>query len=72
MRFSKIKCKLLHLGHGHHRYDYRLEDELLDSSPAEKSFRVLMDEKMDMRQCMLAIENANGNLGCIKRRVARR
>jgi len=73
LKFSKSKCKALHLDCDNLCYQYKLGDVRMENNPAKKDLGVLVDGKLGMRQtCALLAQNANHILGCIKRSMASR
>ena len=69
-KFNKSKCKILHLVWGNPHYQYKLEDERVECSPAGKALGVLVGGKQDeSQQCVLATLKTNRTLSCIKSSV---
>ncbi|KAJ7417705.1 hypothetical protein BTVI_31748 [Pitangus sulphuratus] len=71
IRFSKGKCRILHLGKNNPRHQYRLGDDLLESSSVEKDMEVLVDNRLFMSQrCALVAKKTNGILGYSRKSIA--
>ncbi|KAJ7396811.1 hypothetical protein BTVI_141328 [Pitangus sulphuratus] len=69
----KTQVKVQCLGQGNPRYQQRLGDEQIESSPAKKDLGVLVDERLGMGwECALTDQKANCVLGCITSSVASR
>ena len=48
MKFSKAKCKVLHMGWGNPKHKYRLGDEWIESSHEEKDLGMLFDKNLNV------------------------
>ncbi|GAB0179848.1 mitochondrial enolase superfamily member 1 [Grus japonensis] len=70
MKFNKLKCQILHLGQSNSGHKYKLGEEWLESSPAERDLGVLADSRLNMsQQCVRAAKRTNFILGCIKHSI---
>jgi len=73
MKFDKNKYQILHLGWKNARHRYKLGEECLVSSPAERDPEVLADSRLSVsQQRALAARRANlCALRCIKHSTGR-
>ncbi|WP_221627892.1 hypothetical protein, partial [Proteus mirabilis] len=66
----KGKCRVLHLGRNNPKHQYRLWDDLLESSSAERDLVVLVDSRLTMSQLYaLVAKKADSILGSIWKSV---
>lgn len=72
MRINKSKFKVLPLGQGNPRLEYRLGKELIESSPAGEDFRILCLRTWTRATVCATAQKASCNLGCIKVSVTSR
>jgi len=72
MKINKSQCRILHLGWSNAGHKYKLGDEWLESSPAERDLGVLAGSRLHRSQPRaLATQRANSTLGCIRHSTTR-
>ena len=68
LTFNANKCKTMHIGYNNIRYDYMLNDRILDKTEAEKDLGILISSNLKPSDHVAAIAaKANSRLGIIKR-----
>ena len=68
MRLNKVKFKLSYPSCSNPHYQYKLEDNRTEHSPAKKDLRVLVDGKLDMsKQRASSAQKVDRILCCIER-----
>uniref|UniRef100_A0A8C4Y200 Macro domain-containing protein n=1 Tax=Gopherus evgoodei TaxID=1825980 RepID=A0A8C4Y200_9SAUR len=70
MKFNKDKCKVLHLARNNQLYTYKMGNDCLGRSTAERDLGIIVDHKLNMNQQSNTVaKKANIILGCISRSV---
>jgi len=72
MKFSKDKCKVLHLGKHNPRVQHKLGSTQLESSSAERDLEVLVDKISMSEHFASAPKKANRMLDCINKGITNR
>ncbi|GAB0186081.1 mitochondrial enolase superfamily member 1 [Grus japonensis] len=73
MKFSKDKCKVLHLGKHNPGVQYGLGSTWLESSSVERDLGILVGNKLNMsKHCATVTKKANRILGCINKGITSR
>lgn len=66
MKFNKSKCRGLHLGWGNTKHKYKLGEDWLESSPAERALECWWPAAQhQLAVCAVAAKGENCILGCI-------
>ena len=70
MKFSREKCKILHLRKRNPLHSYKMGETWLSKTTSKKDLGIVVDQKLNMSQpCDAAAKKANVILGCINRSI---
>jgi ribonuclease P/MRP protein subunit RPP40 len=70
MQFNTSKCKILHVGRTNHRFQYVMDNQILESVTEERDLGVLVSDDLKVSaNCLAAYNKANKILGMINRSI---
>ncbi|KAK4825196.1 hypothetical protein QYF61_025124 [Mycteria americana] len=69
MKFNKLKCWILRLGQSNAGHKYKLGEEWLESSPAERDLGVLVGSRLNESAACPGSREDKPHLGCIKHSI---
>jgi len=70
MEFNTTKCKILHVGKTNQRFQYMMDNQILESVTEERDLGILVSSDLKVSaNCVAAYNKANMILGMINRTI---